>query len=152
MNMQSLAPWWTVSIFLLVLNGCTGNDKPSPVDVEAAAFEELRSELRSVIKDPARTEQALAIADDLQQAFSVLRGHLLDRRGKVGRTNADYDASRDDVIALLKKVQDEIASNQKRISLLHRQLVEVTTSREWSKLAKTKRAAMNATIDSIRAI
>jgi hypothetical protein len=152
MKMQRFAPWWAVSIFLLALNGCTGNDKPSPVDVETAAFEELRSELRSVIKDPACSEQALAIADDLQRAFSALRDHLLDRRGKVGNINANYDASRDDVIALLNEIQDEMASNQQQISMLHRQLAKVTTSREWSKLAKTKSAAMNAAIDSIRAI
>lgn len=147
-----LAPLLVASIFLPALTGCSGNDKPSPVDLETAAFEELRSELRFVIKDPARSEQALAIADDLQRTFSALRVHLLDRRGKVGNINADYDASRDDVIAHLNKIQDDMASNQQHISMLHRQLAKVTTSVEWSKLAKTKSAAMSAAIDSIRAI
>ena len=152
MRMQRLAPLWAVSIFLLALSGCAGNDKPSPADVETAAFEELRSELRSVIKDPARSEQALAIVDDLQLTFSALRDHLFDRRVKVAKINADYDASREDAIAILNEIQDEMASNQQQISMLHRQLAKVTTSREWSKLAKTKSATMNAAIDSIRAI
>ena len=152
MNLHIPAPCWALAIFLLALSGCTGNNKPSPVDVEAIAFEELRSELRSVIKDPARLEQALAIAEDLQLSFSALRNHLLDRRAKVAKMNADYDASREDITSLLNEIQDKMASNQQRISMLHRQLAEVTTSREWSMLVKTKSAAMNATIDSIRAI
>jgi hypothetical protein len=152
MKMQSLAPWWAISIFLLALSGCAGNDKPSPVDVETAAFEELRSELRSVIKDPARLEQALVIAEDLQLSFSALRNHLLDRRAKVAKMNADYDASREDITLLLNEIQGKMASNQQHISMIHRQLAKVTTSNEWSQLAKNQNAAMNAAIDSIRAI
>ena len=152
MSKLILIPWLIGSFFLLALSGCAGKDKPSPVDVETAAFEDLRSEVRSVIKDPDRSEKTLAIVDELQLSFSALRDRLKDRRVKIKDLNADYDASKEDVVSFINEIQGEMTSNQKQISMLHRQLAEVTTAEEWSKLAKMKSTAMDAAINSIRAI
>ena len=152
MSRITLASWMAVSVFFLALSGCAGKDKPSPVDIETAAFEDLRSEVLSVINDPDRSEQALAIVDELQLSFNALRTHLAERRVKIGALNADYDASREDITAAFNGIQSEMASNQQQISALHRQLAEMTTADEWARLAKSKSATMDAAISSIRAI
>ncbi|MEP4147072.1 MAG: hypothetical protein ABJL54_07600 [Halioglobus sp.] len=152
MHKLSLAPWLVISFILMALSGCAGKEKPSPADVETAAFEDLRSEVHSVIKDPNRSQQALALIDKLQLSFSTLRDHLNDRRARMKAVNADYDVSKEDVVSFIYEIQEEMAYNQQQISILHRQLVEVTTAKEWSQLAKSKSTAMVAAIDSIRTI
>ena len=152
MHKFRLTPWIIVSFLLMTLIGCAGKDKPSPADIENAAFEDLRSEVNYVIGDPARSQLALAIIDELQLSFSALRDHLNDRRAKMKAVNSDYDTSKESVVSFVNGVQEEMVYNQQQISTLHRQLVEVTTAKEWSQLAKFKSAAMTAAIDSIRTI
>ena len=45
----------------------------SPVDIEKLAFEDLCSEIREVIDDPARESEALALVDSLVDDLASLR-------------------------------------------------------------------------------
>ena len=139
-----------ISASILVGVGCAGKDKPSPVDLEAQAFADLKTEIREVVSDPERAEKAIAITEELETSFDALREHLAKRSAKVQALNADYDAPKEDYIKLFKGIQKDVERNQQNISDLHRKLVEVTTTGEWADLKKLKNATMEAAITSIQ--
>jgi hypothetical protein len=52
--------------------GCASKDDVSPADVEKQAFEDLRSEIRAVIDDPAREGEAIILVDELSEGTLML--------------------------------------------------------------------------------
>ena len=139
-----------VATSLLLLAGCAGKDRPSPTELETAAFDDLRAEIEAVVIDVDRSREALAIADQLQQEFTTLREQLLSRGEQIRLLNARYDTTRNQFKLLLDQIQADMVDNQRRISTLHRRLAEVTTAAEWRQLAKSRSASMDAAITSIR--
>lgn len=142
-----------LGIFLsicLVAAGCAGKYKPTPAEVQAQAFDDLRSEIGVVISDADRKENAIEIANALEASFESLRTHLAERSDKVSALNADYDAPKQKFSDLFYEIQRETERNQRHISELHRQLVEVTTAQEWADLKKLQNATMEAAIASIQ--
>jgi chromosome segregation ATPase len=135
---------------LLAGAGCAGKDKPSPADLQVHAFEDLKSEIRDVVSDAERVEQAIAITEELETSFDRLRTHLAERGARIQELNADYDAPKEDYINLYKRIQKDIERNQSKISKLHRELVEVTTAEEWISLKKLRNATMEAAVTSIQ--
>lgn len=130
--------------------GCAGKEKPSAADLQAQAFEDLRSEIRAVVSDAGRVEQAIAITEELESSFDRLRIHLAERSAKIQELNADYDAPKEDYINLYRRIQKDVERNQSKISNLHRELVEVTTAEEWVGLKKLRNATMEAAVTSIQ--
>ena len=130
--------------------GCAGKDKPSPTDVEGQAFNDLRAEIRAVISDTDRAGQAIEITNDLEASFDTLRERLAERSARVKALNADYDALKEDYIALFNDIQKDMEKNQQHISQLHRKLIGVTTAEEWAALKKLKNATLDAALTSIQ--
>lgn len=144
----------TLSALLVTLMimgvGCAGKDKPSHKDVEGQTFNDLRSEIRDVISDTDRAEQAIGITHELETSFDTLRERLAERSVKVKALSADYDATKEDYLALFNDIQKDMKKNQQHISELHRKLIGVTTAEEWAALKKLKSAALDAAITSIQ--
>ena len=138
------------SAILFAGAGCAGKDKPSPVDLEAQAFADLKAEIREVVSDAERAEQAIAITEELETSFDDLREHLAERSAKVQALNADYDAPKEDYIKLFNGIQKDVKRNQRQVSDLHRKLIEVTTAEEWANLKKLRNATMEAAVTSIQ--
>lgn len=142
-------------IFAVVLSavaGCAGQDDVSPGDVEKQAFEDLRSEIREVIDDPARESDALALVDSLVGDLASLREKISARRIRVRQLNADYDTTRNDFEAFFDKVDSDIRSNKRRVLEKHRALTSVTTPDERSTLSKVRTKVMSAAIRNIQAM
>jgi len=138
-------------ITLIIMGaGCAGKDKPSPTDVEAQAFNDLRAEIRDVISDTERAGQAIEITDELEASFDALREHLAERSAKVKALNVDYDVPKEDYLALFNDIQKDMERNQRHVSELHRKLIGVTTAEEWAALKKLRNATMEAAITSIQ--
>ncbi len=53
--------------------GCASKDDVSPMEVEKQAFEDLRSEIRAVIDDPALEREAIAMVDAMSEDLNALR-------------------------------------------------------------------------------
>jgi uncharacterized coiled-coil DUF342 family protein len=139
-----------VSAIVLVGTGCAGKDKPTPTDIEAQAFADLKAEIREVVSDADRAEQAIAITEELETSFDALRAHLAERSAKIQALNADYDAPKEDFIKLINSIQMDVERNQRHVSELHRKLVEVTTAEEWADIKKLRNATMEAAITNIQ--
>ena len=141
-----------LTVIVSAITGCAGKDDVSPIDVERQAFEDLRSEIREVIDDPARESEALALVDSLVDDLANLREKISARRKQVRQLNADYDTTRNDFEAFFEQVDGEIRSNKRQVSEKHRALMSVTTPDERSALSKAQTKAMQAAIRNIQAI
>lgn len=132
--------------------GCASKDDVSPGDVKKQAFEDLRSEIRAVIDDPANEREAITLVDELSEDLNTLREKISERRQQVRELNADYDISRADFEAFFDQVDREIKSNKRQMSEKQRALFAILTPDERSAISKAHTKAMAAAIRNIQAI
>ncbi len=147
--------WKSAMLFAAVacvFSGCGGNDAVAPIEVENQAFEDLRTEIRGAIDDPAREAEAIALVDLLVDDLDNLREKISARRKRVRQLNADYDTSRADFQAFFDQVDKEIQSNKRQVSERQRELLSVTTPDERSAISKAHSKAMDAAIRNIQII
>ena len=138
-----------ITIIAFFTAGCAGK---SPIDKEVDAFDNLRTNVQDVVADPERAEQSLVLVDELQREFDDIKELRFERKKQIKALNADYDASRAEFETLLDGIAQDRLANQERVSQTYRQLLEVITTEEWAKLAKSRNKAMQATIKALQAI
>ena len=78
-----------------------GKEPVSAVDVEKEAFDDLRSQVRTVVDDPHREAGAIQIIDSLAESLDDLRESISQRKQKARDLNADYNAARSQFEQLL---------------------------------------------------
>ncbi len=132
--------------------GCASKDDVSPADVEKQAFEDLRTEIRAVIDDPAREGEAIALVNELSEDLDALREKIAQRRQRVRELNADYDTTRADFEAFFDRVDGQIQSNKRQVSEKRRALFAILTPDERLAISKTHTKARAAAIRNIQAI
>ena len=147
--------WKSAMLFAAVacvFAGCGGKDAVAPIEVEKQAFEDLRTEIRGAIDDPAREAEAIALVDLLVDDLDNLREKISARRKQVRQLNADYDTTRADFEAFFDQVDKEIQANKWQVSERQRELLSVTTPDERSAISKAHSKAMDAAIRNIQII
>ena len=152
---RSSGHWKYVSLLAVIVSviaGCAGKDDMAPVDIEKQAFEDLRTEIREVIDDPAREAEAITLLDSLVDDLDNLREKISARKARVRQLNADYDTTRAKFEAFFEQVDEEIRTNKRQVSEQQRALFAIITPDERSAIAKVHTKAMNAAIRHIQAI
>jgi len=127
-------------------------DDVAPVDVEKQAFEDLRTDIREAITDPAREAEAIRLVGVLEQGLADLRTSITARKNRAKELNANYDTPRADLEAFLAGVEAEVRENKQRVSETHQALLSNVTPEERSAIAKTHTKAMNTAIQTIQSI
>jgi DNA anti-recombination protein RmuC len=140
-----------IAAIALFTGGCAGK-KASPIDKEANAFDNLRTNVQEVVADPDRSTQSLALVDELQREFDAIKDARVERRKQIQALNANYDAPRAEFEALLTEIGRDRVANQEQVSQTYRKLLDVITTEEWTKLAKSRGRAMNAAIKALQTI
>jgi hypothetical protein len=138
-------------VFASLFVACAKDDV-APVDVEKQAFEDLRTEIREAIDDPAREAETIRLVGILEEDLAALRVSIATRKIHVRELNANYDTSRADFEAFLAVIEADIRDNRQSVSATHRALLSNVTPEERSAIAKTHTKAMNATIKTIQSI
>ena len=64
-------------------------DDVAPVDVEKQAFEDLRTDIREAITDPAREAEAIRLVGVLEQDLADLRTSITARKNRAKELNAN---------------------------------------------------------------
>jgi len=136
----------------IMVAACAGKDAVTPVDVEAQAFEDLRSEIRNVVADSSREAEAIRLVDVLQKDIERLRNSIAARTSRLRELNADYDTPRADFEDFLASIESEVRENRQHVTEAHQALLAVTTSEERSQIDKYRTKAINAAIKSIQSI
>ena len=127
-------------------------DDVAPVDVEKQAFQDLRTEIREAIDDPAREAEVIRLVGVLEEDLEVLRINIGARKIHVHEMNANYDTPRADFEAVLAGIEAEVRDHKRRVSETHRALLANVTAEERSAIAKSHTKAMNAAIKIIQSI
>jgi len=135
-----------------VFTGCASKDDVSPMEVETQAFEDLRSEIREVIDDPAREKEAIAMLDALTDDLETLRVSVSERRRRFRELNANYDATRAEFEAFFDQAVQQIQSNKRQVSEKNRGLFAIITPDERSAISKVHSKAMNVAIRNMQTI
>jgi hypothetical protein len=127
-------------------------DEVAPVDVEKQAFEDLRTNIREAITDPARETETIRLVGVLEEDLAALRTNIAARKIKVRELNANYDTTRGEFEAVLAEIEAEVRDNRQRVSKTHQALLANVTPEERSAIAKTHTKAMNTAIQTIQSI
>ncbi len=127
-------------------------DDVAPVDVEKQAFEDLRTDIRDAITDPAREAEAIRLVGVLEQDLADLRTSITARKARARELNANYDTPRAEFEAFLAGIEAEVRDHKRRVSETHRALLANVTPEERSAIAKTHTKAMNTAIQTIQSI
>ena len=90
------------AVIVSFVAGCAGKDDISPTDAEKQALEDLRTEIREAIDDPAREDEAIALVKSFVVDLGNLREKVSERRMRVRELNADYDTTRAEFEAFLR--------------------------------------------------
>ena len=73
-----------VAAIAISVAGCAGKETSSAVDVESQACEDLRSEIREVIDDPARAAEAIGLVNTMSDELIALRARDFRQRVRSG--------------------------------------------------------------------
>jgi hypothetical protein len=147
-RLRNLGAYAAVALLTIA---CAKN-QVAPVDVEYQAFDDLRAEIRIVIDDPAREEEAIRIVNQLQEDLAALRTRIAERKRRTRELNANYDATRAELEAFLENVATEVYQNHLRVAETHRALMSTVTAPERDAIARAHTKAMKAAITSIQSI
>ena len=139
-------------VFVFLALATAGCASKSPAELQSEAFDHLRANVQSVVADPDRARQAIALVGQLEDNFDNIVVNRATRFEGVRVLNADYDASRDDFISLFEAIEGEIEAHQQQVSDLYGQLAAITTDDEWAELGQSRDRAMDAAIKSIQAL
>ena len=127
-------------------------DDVAPVDVEMQAFEDLRTDIREAITDPAREAEAIRLVGVLEQDLADLRASVIARKKRAKELNAHYDTPRADFEAFLSGVESEVRDNRRRVSETHTAFLANVTAEERSAIEKNHTKAMYSAIATIQSL
>lgn len=128
----------------LAVAGCAGKSDVNLADAEKQAFEDLRSEIRSVIDDDERETKAIEIVDQIAVQFVSLRSNREERRAQFKKLNASYDTTRAEFDKFIEESNANIHRNHNQL-LEHRQaLMSITTPEEWDPILDVRTKAVEA--------
>ena len=127
-------------------------DDVAPVDDEKQAFEDLRTNIREAISDPALEAETIRLVGVLEEDLAALRASLTLRKKRVRELNANYDTPRAEFEAFLAGVEAEVRDNRRRVSATHRALFADVTAEERSAFAKSHTKAMKKAVISLQSI
>ena len=135
----------------LLAAGCARN-KANPDDEAREAFDDVRAELVTVVEDPERQSQALALLDQLQAIHRESNENIDLHRVELRRINADYDATPEQLRAEFDRFNALVKQNNQQIWQVREQFAALLTAEEWDELEKRRTKALDATYRALKAI
>lgn len=136
----------------LLVSGCGGKTSLSQDEIVASAFDDLRVQVARVIDDDGREATALALVDRLERDYEALSDSVVARRTRVRALSADYDATREALVALTDQLETAMREARNTVATTHRELIAATTAEEWASIAKADTKTMKAAITALQSI
>ena len=139
---MKVSPFFLVVGLVVLMAGCGGKEPLVAEGVRAQALADLNEAIAEAISDTSRQQQALAAVQVVVNEQRDLARFVAERRSAMVRLNADYDSTREQFLAELKKYDDRIRAQQDAVTSAVRQFAEATTEEEWETLRKINTRAM----------
>ena len=127
---------------VVITGGCRGK-RGSKADMKDSAAD-LRAAVRKTVADPQRAAAVGRAVDDVEAAEAEARSSRAAEVSELRELNADYDATREQFAAVLRRHGDARAGYRDRIAAARVAMIENTTDAEWAKLAKPRAAVRGA--------
>lgn len=140
-----------LTVIVTTLAGCGGKDAIAPVDVQAQAFEDLRTEIRAAIDDPVRAEEAIRLVDALVTDFEDLGLKFAERNRYARQLHSNYDTTRDEFVEFIDQMYSELQARQQAVTKRQHALIAITSAEEWNQISDARSEAISAAIASIQA-
>jgi DNA repair exonuclease SbcCD ATPase subunit len=123
----------------------TGCANPKPMSMEEqvhASTVDLRETLKDTIKDAAKLQQMLAIADQATADLEAGVAELASLREKQERLNADYNASRDEILQLGEQALKVLKETRSKVVSARQVLAQLANDDEWEKITSRDMAIL----------
>ena len=147
---------WAVAIVAVAavaggaaLQGCAHKKAKSPQQQAQADYAAYQTRVREVVKDPARADQVIALADELKRQFDQLRAQIVQGREELMTMNANYNATRSDFDGFFKQQDAERQALIDKVITVRAQIGKLLTDAEWQSLHKFGAEALDAHIKEL---
>jgi hypothetical protein len=126
--------------------------KPEAVQVkQQRVFDELRAEIRTTVKDPARAEPLLRAIDDLEGPLAEASRERGGFERRLRALDASYATTAAQQRALFAEGDAARAAAEAKVVAITQRARALTTAGEWDHLAKYVVEALQPTIDRLTA-
>jgi hypothetical protein len=130
------------------IQGCAHKAKTPQQQAQADSLA-YQKRIREVVKEPARADQVIALADEMQRQVDQVRAKLAQSRAELLKLNANYNATRADFDAFFKQQDaDRQALMDKAVSV-RVQIGKLLTESEWQALRKFGVEALEADLKEL---
>jgi hypothetical protein len=143
LSVAALAVTVALAGALVAGGGCSGKRRGAAPDMKDSVAD-LRAAVRKTVADPQRAAAADRAIDDLEAAERDARASRAAEQRDLRELNANYDATREQFAAILKRHADARAGYRKRLAAARDQMIANTTDAEWAALAKPRAAVGRA--------
>jgi hypothetical protein len=128
--------------------GCSSRPEPSPRDNARTAFEELRTQLRTEIADPAKRDTLLARADELETLVAQAATDQRQTADRIAALNRNYDTTEQEFLAAFGDLNEKRAARHRRLVEIHAEVRTLATDEEWRRVSKFKKLALEAVYEA----
>lgn len=131
---------------VILATGCSQKPKPATLETARGALDDLRAEVREVIKDPAKSAEFGGLIDQMEQMLGDMSGDRKAHDTRMRTLIADYDATEEAFRAAFRDFNDKKRSRQERILAINEQAKGLTTAREWKAISRARAHALEAAV------
>jgi hypothetical protein len=135
-------------VLLLLIAGCSQKSKPSALESAKGAFEELRTAVRSEIKDPDKAAQGTHLVDQLERLVIEANNDRKAHDDKIRSLNANYDATEEEFQAAFREFNARQKNRQDRVLEINQRAKNLTTEEEWKALVKVHEEMLKKALEA----
>ncbi|MEH6571229.1 MAG: hypothetical protein V7709_19265 [Halioglobus sp.] len=128
----------------LGLSACAGKDKES--ETPEQLMDLFRQEILSTVGDADRAEQALALAEQLEQGFVATQSQLQVDMETVRSMNADFNATETQFQAFFEGLNAQAGTRQNQAVAIHSKMQALLTADEWKQLKHARNDALQTVL------
>ena len=133
---------------LVSVLGCSSRPEPSPRDTARTAFEQLRTQLRMEIADPAKRDTLLARTDEMETLVTQAAADQRQTADRIAALNRNYDATEQEFLAAFGDLNEKRAARRRRLMAIHAEVRTLATDEEWRRVGKFKTLALEAVYEA----
>lgn len=134
-----------IVIAAVLMTACAGSQQ-SPEDEARIAFADVRMAIQTVVSDPRRAAQAIALVDEMEQNFREAAANVDERRAAFHELSSNYDIPQTELKEALTKERNIMRANREKLIDTRRRLAETLTDDEWKDLEKQRSKALERAV------
>jgi hypothetical protein len=137
-------------VVVLALPACASKQQPSRIETAESKVDELKLEVRTMVKDPARADRLVGLLDESVALLTEHSKDLAAQDAQIRAMLAKYGTTPEDLRAAFATYSTVRAEHTDRCIKLLEQMRAATTPEEWVELRKIRQKTMQAVMNAAR--